>query len=259
MKGRVLVVAASDSSGGAGIQADIKTVMALGGYAATAVTALTAQNTTGIFGIVPVAPDFVRSQIEVVLDDIGADCVKTGMLHDAGIVAAVADALAKVPDLPLVVDPVMVSTSGAMLLDPAGVEALKRRLIPRARVLTPNLPEAEALLDRRIGGAEDMPAAARALTALGTRAVVLKGGHVPGERVRDLAVDGDESYAFESPRLATRHTHGTGCSFASAVATSLAQGMTLRAAVERAHDFVQRAIRAAPGLGRGHGPLDHGA
>jgi hydroxymethylpyrimidine/phosphomethylpyrimidine kinase len=257
MKGRVLVVAGSDSSGGAGIQADLKTVMALGGYAATAITALTAQNTVGVFGILPVAPDFVRRQIDVVLDDIGADCVKTGMLHDAGVIAAVVDSLARFPELPLVVDPVMLSTSGAALLDPAAIDLLKQRLIPRARVLTPNLPEAEALLGRRIAGSAEMPAAARALTALGARAVVLKGGHLAGDKLRDVVVDGDETYAFESSRIDTRHTHGTGCSFASGIATGLAQGMTLRASIERAHDFVQRAIRAAPGHGQGHGPLNH--
>jgi hydroxymethylpyrimidine/phosphomethylpyrimidine kinase len=257
MKGRVLIVAGSDSSGGAGVQADIKTVTALGGYAAAAITALTAQNTTGVFGVFPIPPDFVRRQIDVVLADIGADCIKTGMLHDAGIVTAVAESLAAVPDVPLVVDPVMQSTSGTALLDPAAIEVLKRRLIPRARVLTPNLPEAEALLGRPIAGASDMPAAARALRALGARAVVLKGGHLAGGQLRDVVVDGDETYAFESARIDTRHTHGTGCSLASAIATGLAQGLELRPAIARAHDFVQRAILAAPGYGKGRGPLNH--
>jgi hydroxymethylpyrimidine/phosphomethylpyrimidine kinase len=257
MKGRVLIVAGSDSSGGAGVQADIKTVTTLGGYAAAAITALTAQNTTSVFAVLPVPPDFVRRQIDVVLADIGADCIKIGMLHDAGIVAAVAESLASVPDLPLVLDPVMRSTSGTLLLEASAIEVLKRRLIPRARVLTPNLPEAEMLLGHPIAGVEDMPAAARALAALGARAVVLKGGHLAGGTLRDVVVDGDEIYAFESARIDTRHTHGTGCTLASAIATGLAQGMALRPAVARALDFVQQAIRTAPGYGRGRGPLNH--
>lgn len=259
MKGRVLIVAGSDSSGGAGIQADIKTVTMLGGYAATAITALTAQSTLGIAGIVPVAPAFVRQQMEAVLGDIGADCIKTGMLHDAAVVAAVADCLdAAAPGVPLVVDPVMLATSGARLLDTAAIELLKRRLIARARVLTPNLPEAEALLGRPIGGADEMQAAAQALRQLGAAAVVLKGGHLAGPRLRDVVVDGEASYVLESQRVETRHTHGTGCTLASAIATGIAQGMALHAAIERAHDFVHQAIRNAPGFGQGHGPIDHG-
>ena len=210
MRGRVLIVAGSDSSGGAGIQADIKTVTALGGYAATAVTALTAQNTLGVSGIVAVAPAFVRQQMEAVLGDIGADCIKTGMLHDAGIIAAVADCLAAAaPDVPLVVDPVMLATNGARLLDAAAVELLKERLIARARVLTPNIPEAEALLGRRIAGVEAMAEAATALRALGAAVVVLKGGHLAGASVRDVVAEGAARYVLESPRLETRHTHGT--------------------------------------------------
>ncbi len=257
MKGRVLSVAGSDSGGGAGIQADIKTVTALGGYAATAITALTAQNTLGIDGILPVPADFVRRQMAAVLADIGADCVKTGMLHDAGIVAAVADCLAEMaPDVPLVVDPVTVATTGALLLDEEAVEILKTRLIARATVLTPNIPEAEALLGRRIAAAE-MADAAQALQALGPAAIVLKGGHIHGSPVRDLVVEGGTSYVLESPRVDTRHIHGTGCTLASAIATGIAQGMALRAAIERAHRFVQRAIASAPGYGKGTGPLDH--
>jgi hydroxymethylpyrimidine/phosphomethylpyrimidine kinase len=257
MKGRVLIVAGSDSSGGAGVQADIKTVTALGGYAAAAITALTAQNTSGVFDVLPIPSDFVRRQIDVVLADIGADCVKTGMLHDAGVVAAVAESLAGFPDLPLVLDPVLQATGGTPLLEASAIEVLKRRLIARARVLTPNLPEAEVLLGRRIGGVEDMVDAARSLTALGARAVVLKGGHLAGSRLRDVVVDGDETYVFESARIETRHTHGTGCSLASAIATGLAQGMALKPAIARAHDFVERAIRTAPGFGSGRGPLNH--
>jgi hydroxymethylpyrimidine/phosphomethylpyrimidine kinase len=258
MKGRVLIVAGSDSGGGAGIQADIKTVTALGGYAATAITALTVQNTLGVFGVLAVDPDFVRRQMDAVLGDIGADCIKTGMLHDAGIIAAVADCLdSAAPAVPLVVDPIMLATSGARLLDAAAVAVLKDRLIARATVLTPNIPEAEALLGRPIAGVEEMADAAMALQALGAQVVVLKGGHLPGARMRDVVMEGADSYAIECPRIKTRHTHGTGCTLASAIATGLAQGMAMRAAIERAHDFVQRAIRTAPGYGQGHGPLNH--
>ena len=257
MNGRVLIVAGSDSSGGAGIQADIKTVTALGGYAATAITALTVQNTLGVFATMPVDALFVRQQIEAVLGDIGADCVKTGMLANAEIIAAVADALAAVPHVPLVVDPVLRSTSGTPLLDAAAIGALKERLIARATVLTPNLPEAEALLGRAIADAAAMEAAARSLRALGAATVMLKGGHLAGDVVRDVVVEGDRRYVLESRRAKTRHTHGTGCTLASAIATGLAQGLTARAAIERAHAYVQRAIRTAPGLGQGRGPLNH--
>ena len=258
MKGRVLIVAGSDSSGGAGIQADIKTVTALGGYAATAITALTAQNTLGVLGIMPVPPDFVRRQMEAVLGDIGADCIKTGMLHDAAIIAAVAECLAATaPTVPLVVDPVMIATSGGRLLDPAAMGALTQRLVARATVITPNLPEAEALLGRPIADLDAMAEAATALLDLGPRVVVLTGGHLPGERVHDVVAEAGQRYALDSARIATRHTHGTGCTLASGIATGLAQGMAMRAAIERAHHFVQQAIRSAPGYGQGHGPLGH--
>jgi hydroxymethylpyrimidine/phosphomethylpyrimidine kinase len=257
MNGRVLIVAGSDSSGGAGIQADIKTVTALGGYAATAITALTVQNTLGVFATMPLDALFVRQQMEAVLGDIGADCVKTGMLADAEIIAAVADALATVPHIPLVVDPVLRSTSGTPLLDAKAIGALKERLIARATVLTPNLPEAEALLGRAIADAAAMEAAARSLRALGAATVMLKGGHLEGDIVRDVVVEGNRRYMMENPRVKTRHTHGTGCTLASAIATGLAQGLTTRAAIERAHAYVQQAIRTAPGLGQGRGPLNH--
>jgi hydroxymethylpyrimidine/phosphomethylpyrimidine kinase len=257
MNGRVLIVAGSDSSGGAGIQADIKTVTALGGYAATAITALTVQNTLGVFATMPVDALFVRQQMEAVLGDIGADYIKTGMLCDGEIIAAVADALVSHAHVPLVVDPVLRSTSGTPLLDAAAIGALKERLIARAAVLTPNLPEAQALLGRAIADVAAMEAAARSLRALGAAVVVLKGGHLKGERVRDIVVEGDHCYVLESPRVKTRHTHGTGCTLASAIATGLAQGLPTRVAIERAHAYVQQAIRTAPSLGQGRGPLNH--
>ncbi len=258
MRGRVLIVAGSDSGGGAGIQADIKTVTMLDGYAATAITALTAQNTEGVFGVLAIPPEFIRRQIEVVLDDIGADAIKTGMLHDAAVIEAVAAVLReRAATVPLVVDPVMAAKGGARLIDPDAVEALKRLLIPRAAVLTPNLPEAEILCGTAIGDVAAMHAAGESLLALGCRAVLVKGGHLAGDIVSDVLVTGTGARIWESPRLDTRHTHGTGCTLASAIAVGLAQGLDLQSAVDRARDYVQRAIATAPGLGRGHGPLDH--
>ena len=259
MKGRVLVIAGSDSGGGAGIQADIKTVTALGGYAATAITALTAQNTEGVFGVVPVTTDFIVQQIDLVLGDIGADSIKTGMLHSAEVIEAVTVALdAAGAGIPRVVDPVMVAKGGASLLEDSAVGALKTVLIPTAAVITPNLPEAETLLGTPIAGADDMPEAARALLALGPTAVLLKGGHLPGKEIVDVLATADGIESFTGPRIETRHTHGTGCTLASAIATGLAQGLALHHAVARARDYVTEAIRRAPGYGKGHGPLDHG-
>src|SRR5690348_3065283 len=258
MTGRVLIVAGSDSSAGAGIQADLKTVMVLGGYATTAITALTAQNTLGVAGILPIGPDFVRRQIEAALSDIGADAIKTGMLVDAAVVEAVADALdALAPNAPLVVDPVIASTGGAVLLDEPGVERLKRRLIARAAVVTPNVPEAAMLTGLTVADLDGMRRAADALLRLGAQAVVVKGGHLPGETLTDLVVTTRGSFVMKARRQATRATHGTGCTYASAVATGLAQGLPLQPAVERAHAFVQQAIRNAPALGKGRGPLGH--
>lgn len=258
MEGRVLIVAGSDSGGGAGVQADIKTVTMLGAYAATAITALTAQNTEGVFGVLPVPPEFIRQQIAVVLDDIGADAIKTGMLHDAAVIDMLADVLAeRGGEIPLVVDPVMAAKGGARLIDPDAVETLKRRLIGRATVLTPNLPEAEILCGMPIADVAAMRTAGEALLAFGCRAVLMKGGHLAGATVCDVLVTETGARVWESPRLDTRHTHGTGCTLASAIAAGLAQGFAVETAVGRARDYVQRAIAGAPGLGRGHGPLDH--
>jgi hydroxymethylpyrimidine/phosphomethylpyrimidine kinase len=258
VRGRVLIVAGSDSGGGAGIQADIKTVTMLDGYAATAVTALTAQNTEGVFGVLPIPPEFIRRQIEVVLDDIGADAVKTGMLHDTAVIETVAAVLQqRASAVPLVVDPVMVAKGGARLIDPDAVEALKCLLIAWAAVLTPNLPEAETLCGKTIGDIPSMRSAGEELLGLGCRAVLVKGGHLPGDFVSDVLVTAAGVRVWESPRIDTRDTHGTGCTLASAIAAGLAQGLDIEHAVDRARAYVQRAIASAPGLGRGHGPLDH--
>ena len=259
MNGRVLVIAGSDSGGGAGIQADIKAVTALGGYAMTAVTALTAQNTQGVFGVVGIEPAFIAQQIELCLADIGADCLKTGMLHAAPVIEAVVAAIeAHGGRIPLVADPVMVAKGGHPLLEADAVETLKARLLPRATVLTPNLPEAEALSGRTIGDLGAQKAAAEALRALGPEAVLLKGGHREAPVIQDVLATPDGTEVLESPRIDTAHTHGTGCTLASAIATGLAQKMGLRDAVVRARAYVHEAIRTAPRLGQGHGPLNHG-
>ncbi|PWS36720.1 bifunctional hydroxymethylpyrimidine kinase/phosphomethylpyrimidine kinase [Falsiroseomonas bella] len=257
--GRVLVCAGSDSGGGAGIQADIKAVTALGGFAMTAITALTAQNTLGVHGVMGVPPDFIRLQIRVVLQDLGADAIKTGMLADSATIDAVCDALAEFgPGIPLVADPVMVAKGGHPLLAPEAVATLRARVLPMVAVITPNIPEAEALSGVAIGDVAGMHRAAETLLAMGVRAVLLKGGHGSGAVLTDLLATQDGTEVFESARLETRHTHGTGCTLASALACGLAQGMALRDAVIRARAYVRAAMLAAPGFGAGHGPLGHG-
>lgn len=258
MKGRVLIMAGSDSGGGAGIQADIKAVSALGGYAATAITALTAQNTLGVFGVHEVPPDFVLRQMELVLTDIGADGLKTGMLATVPVIEAVAEGIERFAGgVPLVVDPVMVAKGGAPLLAGDAAGALVDRLFRRAALITPNIPEAEVLLGRAIPDRDAMARAARDLLELGPGAVLLKGGHMPGAEVVDLLAERGGLTAFSGSRIAGTSTHGTGCTLASAVACGLAQGMAVADAVARARVYVRRAIETAPGFGRGHGPLNH--
>jgi len=259
ISGRVLIAAGSDSGGGAGIQADIKTVTALGAYAMTAITALTAQNTNGVDGVVGVDPAFIALQMRMVLDDIGADAVKTGMLHNVAVIETVANVLAdKAGGIPLVVDPVMYAKGGHALLEPDAITSLKLRLLPLAAVVTPNIPEAEAIAGMKIGSVDDMRTAARAIAGMGPRAVLLKGGHMEdGGDVTDILVADGAVEEMTHPRIDTRHTHGTGCTLASAIAAGLAQGMALSAAVRRARAYVLEAIRTAPGYGHGHGPLNH--
>ena len=259
---RVLIVAGSDSSGGAGIQADIKTVTALGGYAATAVTALTAQDTLGVHEVVPVDAAFVERQMRVVLDDIGADAVKTGMLGSVDTVEVVARICGRLPSsVPVVVDPVLRSTSGAALFDEGAESVVRNDLLPVAALLTPNVPEAFALTGIVIESREDMRLAAAELLAMGPRAVLLKGGHLDeggNTDIFDLLVtqDGDVQW-FDSPRIQTTSLHGTGCTLASAIAVGLAAGNTLYDAVGRARQYVFEAIQSAPGFGSGIGPLNH--
>jgi hydroxymethylpyrimidine/phosphomethylpyrimidine kinase len=256
-KGRVLIIAGSDSGGGAGVQADIKTVTMLGGYAATAITAITVQNTLGVSAVHPIAPELVAAQARAVLDDIGADAIKTGMLGSAAMAETVADLLA-VAGVAAVIDPVMVAKGGASLLDAAALAVLRARIVPLAAVLTPNAPEAAALSGLPVETTDDLRRAGEALLAMGAGAVLMKGGHLPGETVTDLLISPSGETVFRGARIASRHTHGTGCTLASAVAVGLAQGLSLQAAVARAWAYVAEAIRRAPGLGAGAGPLDHG-
>lgn len=260
MTARVLIVAGSDSGGGAGIQADVKTVTALGGFATTAITALTAQNTRGVEGVVGVEPAFIQQQMHAVLDDIGTDVVKTGMLHNAEVIDAVSDIIDELdPSIPIVVDPVMVSQSGSSLLDPNSVQTLTRRLSLRASVMTPNIPEAEKLTGMTIRDIDGMLQAAAMLHTIGPKAVLLKGGHMQGgDTVSDILASEEGIETFESPRIETPHVHGTGCTLASAIATSLAQGMGVKDSVLRARAYLHEAIRTNPGLGGGQGPVNHG-
>lgn len=258
MHGRVLIIAGSDSGGGAGIQADIKAVTALGGYAATALTALTAQDTITVHGVHEVPIDFVAQQIEVVLRDLGADALKTGMLHSPAVLNCVADTVEReAPGVPLVMDPVMVAKGGASLLLEEARARLRERLIPLAHVITPNVPEAEILSGMDIADEDAMRAAGEALLELGPQAVLMKGGHLEGPEVVDLLITRDGTERFSGPRIDSKHTHGTGCSLASALATGIAQDLTLSQAVRRARAYVLEAIRTAPGYGNGHGPLNH--
>ncbi len=254
---RVLTIAGSDSGGGAGIQADIKTITLLGAYASSAITALTAQNTRGVFGISAVEPEFVAKQIEAVLTDIGTDAAKTGMLYSRAVIEAVAGALErfKVPNL--VVDPVMVSKSGDSLLEDDAVAALVEKIFPLAAVVTPNAREAGRILGRPVEDVEDAEEAARELVKRGyARAAVVKGGHVEGEAV-DVLCDGEGAVRYPGARIETRLTHGTGCTYSAAIATFLALGHGLREAVGRAKAFVSRAIRLAEPIGKGSGPTNH--
>jgi hydroxymethylpyrimidine/phosphomethylpyrimidine kinase len=258
---RVLSIAGSDSGGGAGIQADLKTFSALGCYGMTAITALTAQNTVGVAGIHAVPPAFLKAQLCAVLDDIGVDAVKIGMLHAPEIVEVVAWAIDHYRIEHVVLDPVMVATSGDRLIEAPTVDVLRRELFPRASVITPNLDEAALLLGRPLRGEADLDQAAADLLAQGARAVLLKGGHLPGDEVVDLlATSAQPGLRLRSARIASRNVHGTGCTLSSAIAAYLARGLALAQAVERARAYILQAIRAGAAVqtGQGHGPLCHG-
>lgn len=256
MMPRVLTIAGSDSGGGAGIQADLKTFTVFRTYGMSAVTALTAQNTRGVSGIFPVSPEFVRAQIDAVASDIGIDAAKTGMLANRAIIAAVAAAARAHRIAPLVVDPVMVAQSGARLLEDEARAALLAELLPLAAVVTPNVPEAEALLDMRVHSVADMRMAARRLVEHGAAAALVKGGHIGGEESIDVLYDGALFHELRAPRLTTPHTHGTGCMLAAALTACLARGMGLVEAAREAKRFITTAIAHGLALGGGHGPAN---
>lgn len=253
-----LTIAGSDSGGGAGIQADLRTFAALRVFGTSAVTALTAQNTTAVTKVVVTPPEMVAAQIDAVLDDFPVGAAKTGMLADAATIEAVAGTLVRrSAAFPVVVDPVMIAKSGAALLAPEAVDALKRRILPLAAVVTPNLPEAEALAGRPVDSPERIRDAARAVADLGARVVVVKGGHGEGSVLRDLVWDGAAFHVLEGARLETRSTHGTGCTLSAAIAAWLARGIAPVEAVARARKFIEGALAAARPLGKGHGPTHH--
>lgn len=252
-----LTIAGSDSGGGAGIQADLKTFAAHRVYGTSAITAVTAQNTLGVTMFEALSADLVTAQIEAVVSDIGADAAKTGMLANAAIVEAVAAAVQAMEIPWLVVDPVMIAKSGDRLIDDDALGAMKSELLRRAFVVTPNVPEAETLSGMTIRGDEERREAARRIHALGPAHVVIKGGHLPADDIVDLLYDGHRFHEFRAERVPGRHTHGTGCTFAAAITSHLALGRTLEEAIPLAQQYVAGAIRGGPGLGKGHGPMDH--
>jgi hydroxymethylpyrimidine/phosphomethylpyrimidine kinase len=253
-----LTIAGSDSGGGAGIQADLKTFAAHGVYGASVLTAITAQNTLGVHAWEAVSTGLVVQQIEAVLADIGADAIKIGMLANAEIVAAVARTLSMRTNRSIVVDPVMIAKGGDRLLEAGAVAALKSQLLPLARIVTPNIPEAEALAEMPIRSQDDMLEAGERIRRLGPRVVLVKGGHGQGPESIDIASTAGGSFEIRGPRLPGRHTHGTGCTLSSAIAANLAKGLDDEAAIRAARDYLAGAIRHAPQIGSGHGPLNHG-
>ncbi|MDH7568228.1 MAG: bifunctional hydroxymethylpyrimidine kinase/phosphomethylpyrimidine kinase [Armatimonadota bacterium] len=252
-----LTIAGSDSGGGAGIQADLKTFSAFGVFGTSAITAITAQNTLGVARAEALDPSLVVAQIRAVAEDLHPHACKTGMLANAPIVTSVVQAVAQFNLHPLVVDPVMVASSGDVLLEPAAVEAVRQELIPAADLVTPNLAEAQVLTQRPVTNEAEMREAAAALVAMGAGAALVKGGHLTGDEMVDILFDGQQFHALRGPRLPADNPHGTGCTLSAGIAAGLARGDTLLKAVQRAVAFVRRAIENAPGLGRGRGPLNH--
>ena len=254
---RVLTIAGSDSGGGAGIQADLKTFTALHTFGMAAITSVTAQNTVGVTGVHDLPPEFVAEQIDDVARDIGVDAAKTGMLSSAEIVEAVADSVRRNRIEKLVVDPVMVAKSGDALLQESAQKAMRERILPLAYVITPNVPEAEVLAGMRLAGPDDIEKIARKIHELGARHVLLKGGHMEGDEAVDYLFDGEAMRSFSAPRVATKNTHGTGCTYSAAIAAYLAKGLEAAEAVEQAKVYLTGAIRNSFSLGAGHGPLNH--
>lgn len=254
---KALTIAGSDSGGGAGIQADLKTFHNFGVYGASALAALTAQNTLGVQGVWAVPPEFLELQIRSVLSDIGADAIKTGMLFNAPLISAAARVLREYSDIPLVIDPVMVAKGGSRLLLDEAIAALKEQLLPRADVVTPNIDEASVLTGSPIHNEEEMKDSAEQIMRMGAKAVLIKGGHLKENEAVDIFFDGNTWERFESPRIQTRHTHGTGCTLSAAITASLAKGCSLMESIRRAKEYITEAIRGAQPIGQGIAPVNH--
>ena len=257
IKSKILIIAGSDSSGGAGIQADIKTVTALGGYALTAVTAVTVQNTKGVSAVVPIKPKEIAKQILFTCKDIKPNGIKIGMLHSSQVIKSVANALKKVKTSKIVVDPVMVAKGGARLINKSAIKTLKNKLIKKAYLITPNIPEAEVLTKTKIKTLEDMIHAANILLKFGVKNVLLKGGHRQSKYMEDILLNKKEIKIFKNKRIKTRNTHGTGCTLSSAIATFLSCGKPLKKSCELGIKYVNQAIGSNPNYGKGHGPINH--
>jgi hydroxymethylpyrimidine/phosphomethylpyrimidine kinase len=256
---RALTIAGSDSGGGAGIQADLKTFQELGAYGMSAITAVTAQNTLGVHGVYPVSIEGIVQQIDAIGEDLGTDALKTGMLFSGEVIEAVSERIHHYGWDNIVVDPVMIAKGGAKLLQDEAVRTLKEKLIPLTSVITPNIPEAEVLTEMKISSLDDRKEAAKILMGMGAKAVVIKGGHADDREVIDLFFDGTTCEELVSPRVETLHTHGTGCTFSAAITAQLANGMTMRDAVLTAKEFIRAAIEDGLGIGEGHGPTNHWA
>ena len=256
-KSKVLIIAGSDSSGGAGIQADIKTVTALGSYAMTAITAVTSQNTTGVYSIASIPPKEISTQIEFTSKDIKPDAIKIGMLHSTGVINSVLKSLNKVKVKKIILDPVMISKSGTKLINNNTIKILKSKLIKKVSLITPNIPEAEILTKTKIKTVEDMIYAANILLKMGAKNVLIKGGHLDSNIVRDIFFNKNEISIIKNRKINTKNTHGTGCTLASAIATYYSCGKTLKRSCEMAIKYVNHAIGTRPKYGKGHGPINH--
>ena len=256
-KSKILIIAGSDSSGGAGIQADIKTVTALGSYAMTAITAVTSQNTTGVKSIESITPREISKQIEFTSKDIKPDAIKIGMLHSVEVINAVLKSLNKINVKKIILDPVMVAKGGAKLIDNRSIKILKSKLIKKVSLITPNIPEAEILTKTRISSVDDMISAARILMSLGAKNVLIKGGHLKSRIMQDIFLNKNEISAFKNKKINTKNTHGTGCTLSSAIATYYSCGKTLKKSCEMAIKYVNHSIGTGPNYGKGHGPINH--
>jgi len=257
IKSKILIIAGSDSSGGAGIQADIKTVTSLGSYAMTAITAVTSQNTTGVSSIVSIPAKDISKQIEFTSNDIRPDAIKIGMLHSAPVINSVINSLNKIKIRKVILDPVMVAKGGAKLIDKKSIQILKNTLIKKVSLITPNIPEAEILSNTKILTIEDMILAANKLLSLGAKNILVKGGHLQSKLVTDIFLNKNEIVKFHSKRYNTKNTHGTGCTLSSAIATFYSCGKTLKKSCEMAINYVNHAISSGPNFGKGHGPINH--